>query len=131
MIEPVDAPVLKISQRVMSRGAGQLVLAEHGLLFPGIDLVRGLFGWPPVDPVTAFDRRSAVASGRNPLRSDDLSLHVETVDQETVALIFQVLKQRAGVLPHQYRVRGIIMNSQLIADAVSLADSMERDPRAR
>ena len=42
MIEPVDGPVLQIRQRIVARRARQLVLAEHGLLLPGVGLVGGI-----------------------------------------------------------------------------------------
>jgi hypothetical protein len=40
MIEPVDAPVLKIGERIVPRSAGQLVLGEDNLLLPRIQLIR-------------------------------------------------------------------------------------------
>ena len=33
MIEPVDGPVLQVGERIVARGAGQLVLGEHHLFF--------------------------------------------------------------------------------------------------
>ena len=51
-------------------------------------------------------------------------------DQERVAGIFQVLKDGACVLAHQDRVRWVVVNPELVADAVPLADAVQRDPCA-
>ena len=40
VIEPVDAAVLKIRERIVSRRARQLMLCEDDLLLPGIQLIR-------------------------------------------------------------------------------------------
>src|SRR5262249_12226722 len=40
-------------------------------------------------------------------------------------------KDRTGVLAHENGVRGIVVNSKLLADSVLLADAMKRDPCAR
>ena len=61
---------------------------------------------------------------------DDLPFDVEAADEEVVALVFQVLKERARVLPHQDRVRRVVVDAQLIADAVAFADAVQGDPRA-
>ena len=65
------------------------------------------------------------------LRVDHLTLHVEAADEEGVAAVLQELEDRARVLSHQDRVRRVVVNAELIADAVLLADAMQRDPGAR
>ena len=59
VIEPVHRPVLQIRQRIVTRGAGQLVLAEHGLLLPRVDLIGGAWRRLAVAP-----SRRAPSSGR-------------------------------------------------------------------
>ena len=39
MVQPVDGPVLQVGERIVPRGAGQLVLREDGVLLPGIELI--------------------------------------------------------------------------------------------
>ena len=51
--------------------------------------------------------------------------------EEVVAGVLQVLKDRARVLAHQDRVRRVVVDAELIADAVPLADAVQRDPGAR
>ena len=75
-------------------------------------------------------RLAAVAPCRDALRVDDLSLHVEAADEKAVAGVFQVLKDRSRVLPHQDRVRRVVVDAELIADAVLVTDAVQRDPRA-
>ena len=53
---------------------------------------------------------AAVAPLGDAARVDDLPLHVEAVDQEGVAAVFQELEQRARVLPHQDGVRRIVVD---------------------
>src|SRR6185436_16297514 len=38
MIEPIDRPVLQVGEWIVTRGPGQLVLGEHDLLLPGVEL---------------------------------------------------------------------------------------------
>ena len=56
---------------------------------------------------------------------------MESADEETVTRVLQVLKDRARVLPHENRVRRVVVNPELIADAVLLADTMQRNPGSR
>jgi hypothetical protein len=56
---------------------------------------------------------------------------VEAADQEAVALVLEVLKDRARVLAHQDGVRRVVVNAELVAHAVPLADAVERNPRSR
>src|SRR5262249_41128579 len=106
------------------------VFAKHDLFLPGIELVVRFFRRFAADPVAAFQCLSAVAPGRDSLRIDYLSLHVESANEKTVVLIFQVMKDGPRVLAHQNRVRWIVMNSKLIAHTVLLANAMKRDPGA-
>ena len=131
VIEPVDRAVLQVSERIVLRRAGQLVLAEHGLLLPGVDLIGRVRRRLAVLPVAALDGLAAVSPGRDALGIDHLTLDVEAADDEVVAGVLQVLEDRARVLPHQDRVRGVVVDAELIADAVPLADPVERDPHPR
>src|SRR5262249_56796134 len=78
-----------------------------------------------------FQRLSTVSPGRDSLGIDDLTLNVESANEKTVALVLKVLKDGASVLAHENRMRGIVVNSKLIADPVLLANTMQRDPSAR
>src|SRR4051794_9101951 len=51
MIQPVDSAVLQVAQRIVPGCAGQLVLAEHNLLLPCVELIGGLGRGLAVDPV--------------------------------------------------------------------------------
>ena len=42
MIQPVHGPVLQIRQRIVTRRAGQFVIAEHHLLLPGMEVIGGV-----------------------------------------------------------------------------------------
>src|SRR5213593_3455598 len=83
------------------------------------------------DPIAALDGLAAVAPGRNALGIDQLPLHVEAADQEVVPGVFQVLKDRSRVLSEQDRMRRIVVDAELIADAMLLTDPVQRDPGAR
>ena len=52
MIEPVDGAVLQVRERIVARRAGQLVLAQHDLLLPGVHVIRRIRG--------RLDRKSVV-----------------------------------------------------------------------
>ena len=122
MIEPVNAAVLQIRQRIVSRGAWQFVLGQHDLFLPRVHLIGGPVRRLAIDPVTAPHRLAAVAPRGDALRIDHLALHVKAADEEAVAFVLQVLKDRARVLPHQDGVRRVVVNAELVADAVLLAD---------
>ena len=79
-------------------------------------------------PVTALHRLAAVAPARQAFGVNHLAFDVEAGDEKAVAGILQILKNRARILPHEYRVRGIVVNSKLVSDAVSFADPMKRNP---
>src|SRR6185503_20412584 len=108
---------------------GELVLGEHGLFLPGVRPVLRRARQSSVDPVAATHRLAAVAPGRDAARVDDLTLHVEAADQERVAFILEVLEHRARVLPHENGVRRIVVDAELIADSMLLAEAMQRNPR--
>ena len=73
--------------------------------------------------------RLAAAAPRGPsLRVRDLALHVEPADQEVVAGVLEVLKYRARVLPHQDRVRRVVVDAEVITEPVLVADPVQRDP---
>src|SRR5215831_11305335 len=131
VIKPIDRPILQISQRIVACRTGQFVFAKHDLFLPGMELVLWPFRRFVADPVAAFQRLSAVSPGCDSLGIDDLTLNVESANEKTIALVFQVLKDGASVLAHENRVRGIVVNSKLIADPVLLANAMQRDPSAR
>src|SRR5438046_1564484 len=82
------------------------------------------------DAITPLHRLPAGSPGGPALRVDDLPLHVEAADEEVVALVLQILKDRPRVLAHQDRVRWIVVDAELVADAVLLADPVQGDPRA-
>ena len=129
VIEPVDRAVLQVGERIVLGGAGQLVLAEHGLLLPGVDLIGRVFG----KACRSSSRRAPWSVRRSPRPTTPLvsmtwPLTWKPRDQEAVARVFQVLEHRARVLPHQDGVRRIVVDAELIADAVLLADAVQRDP---
>ncbi len=131
VIQPVDAAVLQVGQRIVPRRPGQLVLGEHDLLLPGVEMIRGVGRRLAVDPVAALHRLAAAPPRRPALGVGDLALHVEAADQEVVALVLEVLEHRARVLVHQDGVRRIVVDAELVADAVLLGDAVQRDPGAR
>ena len=81
-----------------------------------------------VDPVAALHGLAAVPPAGDALGVDHLTLHVHAGDEEAVAGVLEVLEDRAGVLTHEDRVRRVVVDAELIADAVALADLVERDP---
>ena len=115
----------------MAGRAGQLVLGEGDLLLPGVGLIGRVRRRLAVLPVAALDGLAAAAPRRPALGVDDLALHVEAADEEVVALVLQELEDRARVLPHQDGVRRVVVDPELIADAVLLGDAVQRDPRPR
>src|SRR5215475_4321548 len=130
MIEPVHGPVLKVRQRIVPGGSRQLVFAKHNLFLPGVKLVGRFIGRFSTDPISTLQCLSAVAPDRNSFRIDDLAFYVKAADQETVALILQVLKDRPRVLSHENGVRRIVVDPELITNTVLLAGPMQGDPRA-
>src|SRR5215469_1423457 len=128
MIEPVDAPVLQVRERIMARSAWQLVLREYRLLLPGILPGRGVRARGLAVAVPALDRLAAVAPGRDATRIDDLAFDVKAVDQEVIARVLQVLEHRARVLAHEDRVRGVIVDAKLLPHPVPLADAVQGNP---
>ena len=60
MIEPVDRPVLQIGERIVPRRARQLVLAEHDLLLPRVQLIGRV-----VETACRRSSRRAPSSGRH------------------------------------------------------------------
>src|SRR5262245_35475341 len=111
--------------------AGKLMFAQHDLLLPGVQLISRIVGRKALDHVAALHSLPAVAPGRDAARVYDLAFDVEAADQEVVAFVFQILEERPRVLSHQNRVRRVVMNPELITDAVFFADSVESDPRPR
>ena len=39
MIQPIDGAILQVGERIVTRRAGQLVLGEHDLLLPRVQLI--------------------------------------------------------------------------------------------
>src|SRR6266699_4167597 len=118
MVQPVHRTVLKVRERIVPRGARQLVLAEHGLLLPRMALLAGCGAGLRPAPVATLHRLTPVAPGRDPARIDHLALDVKAGDQKVVAGVLQILEYRARVLPHEDGVRGVIVDAELVADAV-------------
>ena len=67
VIQPVHRAVLQIRQRIVLGRARQLVLAEHDLLLPRVELIGRIGRRLAVLPVAALDRLTAVAPGRHAL----------------------------------------------------------------
>src|SRR2546425_3716308 len=130
VIEPIDGAILQVSERIMSCRARQFVFAQHHLFLPGIELIGGFFRWFAADPVAAFERLPSVTPSGYSLRVDHLSLHMESPDEESISLVFQVLEDRPRVLSHENRMRRIVMNTELIAHTMLLANAVQRDPGA-
>src|ERR1700689_3698945 len=112
----------------MASCAWKLVLSEHGLLFHRLDLISRIRRRPAAAPVAPAHRLAAVAPRRNAARIDYLPLNVEPIDQEGITFILQILEDRSTVLTHEYGVRGIVVNTELCAHAVSLTDSVQSNP---
>src|SRR5215204_5039780 len=55
---------------------------------------------------------------------------MKAADEERVAAVLEELEDRARILAHEDRVRGVVVDAELIGDAVLLADTVQRDPRA-
>src|SRR5262249_24911846 len=83
------------------------------------------------DPVPALHCLAAVAPGGHTLGIDHLTLHVEAADQEPITGILQVLEYRPRVLAHEDRVRRIVVDAELVTDAMLLADPVEDNPGSR
>jgi hypothetical protein len=63
VVEPVDRAVLQVGERVVLRGARELVLAQDDLLLPRVALVGRVRRRLAVLPVAALDGLAAVAPG--------------------------------------------------------------------
>src|ERR1700684_1294774 len=100
VVQPVDAAVLQIRQRIVTGWAGELVFCEHGLFLPGIDPIRWISRGLAANPIAALHRLSSISPRGDTAGVDDLSLDVEAVDEERITLVLQVLKDRAAVLTH-------------------------------
>ena len=131
MVQPVHRTVLKVRERIVPRGARQLVLAEHGLLLPRMALLDRIGAGLRPAPVATLHRLTPVAPGRDPARIDDLALDVKAGDQKVVAGVLQILEYRARILSHEDGVRGVVVDAELVPDAVPLTDAVERDPGTR
>ena len=70
VVEPVHGAVLQVGQRVVPGRARELVLAQHGLLLPGVGQVGGVGGDVVAVPVTALHGLPAVAPRRDPASVD-------------------------------------------------------------
>src|SRR5437762_1549152 len=131
MIHPIHRSILQIRKRIIARSARQLVLTKHGFLLPGV-LLLGRIGARGVPvPVAALHRLPTIAPRRYSARIDDLALDMEAADQKVVAGVLQILEHRARVLSHQNRMRGVIVDAELLADPVPFADPVQCNPRTR
>ena len=128
VIEPVDRAVLQVRERIVAGGAGKFVLAQHRLLLPGVGEIGRVRRHLAVDPVAALHGLAAVPPPGDALGVDHLTLDVHAGDEEAVAGVLEVLEDRARVLTHEDRVRRVVVDAELVADAVALADLVERDP---
>ena len=66
-----------------------------------------------------------------PRESTTWPFDVHSSDEEPVALVLQELEHRSRVLTHQDRVRRVVVDAEHLADAVALADPVQRDPGPR
>ena len=130
VVEPVDAAILQVGQGIMPRRAGQLMLTDRDLLLPSVEVIDGIGRRLAANAVAPLHRLTAVTPGTHSLGVEHLPLHVEAANQEGIALILEVLENRARVLPHQNRMGGVVVDTKLIADAMTLADAMKGDPSA-
>src|SRR5512143_127906 len=110
--------------------ARQFVLGYYGLLQPGLSLIGRLFRGTAVYPISAQNSLAAISPGGNPPGVNDLHFDMEAADQEVIAGVFQVLKDRAVILPHKYRVRRVVMNAQLNTHPMTFADLIQSYPGA-
>src|SRR5215471_6619856 len=131
MVEPVDSAVLQVAQRIVPCRAGQLVLTQDDLFFPRVKMIGSLGRRLAIDPVPALHGLAPVAPSRDAFRIHDLPLYVKATDQVVVAFVLQVLEDRARVLAHQDGVGRIVMDTEIVAHTVLLADSGQCDPRTR
>src|SRR5262249_17609225 len=118
MIQPVHRAILQVRERIVARSARQLVLTEDRLLLPGILLFGVIDARALPVPVAALHRLATVAPRRDTPGIDDLAFDVKAGDEKVVAGVFEVLKYRARVLTHENRVRGVIVDAELLTDAV-------------
>src|SRR5205814_10650792 len=131
MVQPIYRSILQIRKRIMARSAGQLVFTEHGLLLPGVLLLGRIGARPLAMPVPTLHRLPTIAPRRDAARIDDLAFDMEAADQKVVAGVLQILEQGARVLSHQDRMRGVIVDAELIADPVPLTDAVQCNPWTR
>ena len=69
MVQPIDRAVLQVGQRIMPRGAGQLMLADRGLLLPSVHLIGRSRRGDAARPVAARHGLAAVAPRGHALAS--------------------------------------------------------------
>src|SRR5256885_387279 len=115
----------------MSGSAGQLVLPEPGLLLPGVLLLGRIGARPLAMPVPTLHRLPTIAPRRDAARIDDLAFDMEAADQKVVAGVLQILEHGARVLSHQDRMRGVVVDAELIADPVPFTDPVQCNPWTR
>lgn len=89
VVEPIDCAVLEIGERIMFRGAGQLVFTEDRLLEPGGGLIGGIFGRLAVYPIAALDRLAAITPRGNAAGVVDLAFYMKTRDEKAVAVVLR------------------------------------------
>src|SRR6266404_5839119 len=106
------------------------MLRQYRLLLPGVCAIRGICGRFVTNAIATQHGLAAVTPSRNSSGVDDLTLHVKTTDEEAIAFVLEVLKDRAGVLPHEDRVGRVVVDSELVCDTVSLADAVQSYPRS-
>src|ERR1700742_422488 len=107
------------------------MLADHGLFFPRILLIARIRARMAVLPISALQCLARVTPGGKPARIHDLALHVESTNEESIAHLPKVLEYRPRVLSHQDGMGGVIVNSKLITDPMTFADTVQGDPRSR
>src|SRR5882757_7113083 len=107
------------------------MLGQYRLLLPGVRSIRSIHSRLITNAIATQQGLAAVTPSRNPPAVDDLTFHVEPTDEKGVALVLEILEDGSGVLSHENRVGGIVVDPELVCDTITLADTMERDPRSR
>src|ERR1700730_9522683 len=131
MIQPVYRSVLEVGEGIVPSCTRQLMLGKHRLLLPGIHVIPRIRTRSALWPVATLHGLAPVPPGCYSLCIDDLSLDVKAADEEGVAGILQVREDRPAVLSHQNGMGRIVVDTELVADAMLFTDSVQRNPCGR
>src|SRR5882757_11077881 len=106
------------------------MLGQYRLLLPGVRSIRSIHSRLVTNAIATQQGLAAVTPSRNPSAVDDLTFHVKPTDEKGVALVLEILEDGSSVLSHENRVGGVVVDPELVCDAMALANAMERDPRS-